>query len=368
MSAAQKKQRNAARHDESVQLTGWWLRRMLAVEQPFGEKATFVWHSHFATSLKKVKIASLMLQHNERQRGLATSRFDTLAYTMLLDAATQRWLDNVRNTVTGPNENLSREFMEVFTLGHADGYTEHDVRDGARALTGYKVDPHDGTVSLRPALHDTGAKTVFGHTGDFDAKGFCDAVLARPGCARYVVARLFGRLVSDRAADDATQDRLLAAYGPRRDLAELLVAMFTDHAFDDARDTFVVGPVEWLIGAMRALGVTADSDAELRQTTATLDALGQLPFFPPSVGGWPSGAVWLSTAAADLRFRAAGRLVQHADLDDLTGSPTARVEAIAYRLGIATWSDRTLAVLRGTAGDVRQLAAVALNSPEYLVH
>ncbi len=363
-----KKQRRQALRAQGKTLTGWWLRRMAAVEQPFGEKVTFAWHAHFATSLKKVKFASLMLAQNERQRRLATGDFGTLAYTMLLDAATQRWLDGPKNTVKGPNENLSREFMEIFTLGHADGYTENDVRQGARALTGYKLDPRDGSVQLRPAMHDSGAKTLLGVTGDLDAKGFCDAVLARPGSAPYVVTRMWRAFASNAAPSEQTLGRLVSAYGPGRDLEAMFAAMFTDAAFAAAQGSYIIGPVEWLVGAIRALQVPLDDDKQLTALGVALDGLGQLPFFPPSVGGWPSGMVWMSTAAADLRFRTATLLATRSDLPTLSGSATAKLEALAHLLGVASWSDRSLAVLKGAAGQPRQLVAVALNTPEYLVH
>ena len=366
--AASKKAHNKVLRGQDQQLTAWWLRRMLAARTPFAEKATFVWHSHFATSLQKVKYAGLMLQHNQRQRGLATGDFGTLAYTMLTDAATQKWLDNAKNTVKGPNENLSREFMEIFTLGHADGYTETDVREGARALTGYQIDLQDGSVRLRPGLHDTGSKTFLGHTGDLGAREYCDAVLARPGCAPYVVGRLYARMVSSTPPDSATLARLVTAYGPKRDLRALFTAMLTDRSFAAAAGSFVVGPVEWLVGAMRALGSPVSTDRQIEAMAATLDSLGQLPFYPPSVGGWPSGTVWLSTAAADLRFRAATRLTRQADLAAVSGSATAQVEAVGHLLGIATWSNASLAVLKGSVADRRRLVAVALNTPEYLVH
>lgn len=360
--------RRKAMREQGTQLTQWWLRRMLAVEQPFGEKATFVWHSHFATSLKKVRSAALMLQHNERQRDLATGSFGTLAYAMLTDGAMQRWLDNVKNTVSGPNENLSREFMEIFTLGHGGGYAETDVREGARALTGYTVAPRTGAVTLRAARHDDKPKTIFGRTANYDAKSFCDAVLARPAGATYVVTRLWQRYAADTAPDAATLRRLLAAYGPKRDVAALLRTMLTDPSFTAAEGSFVTGPVEWLIGAMRALRVPATSERDLARLTGALDSLGQLPFYPPSVGGWPGGPVWLSTAAAQLRFRTAARFAQQADLDDVAGSTTSRLETLAHRLGVATWSPATLAVLRGSAADPRRLVTVAVNTPEYLVH
>lgn len=363
-----KKQQHKALHAQDQELVGWWLRRMIAVDEPFGEKATFAWHAHFATSLKKVKVAAIMLAQNERQRGLAVGDFGTLAYTMLTDAATLRWLDGQKNTVKGPNENLSREFMEIFTLGHADGYTETDVRQGARALTGLQIDPRDGTTTVRPRQHDDASKTFLGVTGDLDAKGFCDAVLASPGCSRYVLRRMWGQFVSNNPPPDAVLNRLVAAYGPKRDLKAMFAAMFTDPAFAAAEGSYIIGPVEWLIGAIRALNVTIDGQLQLKQVSTTLDSLGQLPLFPPSVGGWPSGLVWMSTAAADIRFRAATLLTQHAELASITGSTTSKLEALAHLLGIDSWSAQSLAVLKGTAATPKQLVAVGLNTPEYLVH
>ena len=111
-----------------------------------------------------------------------------------------------------------------------------------------------------------------------------------------------------------------------------------------------------------------ESDKVVTTVATALTALGQQPFYPPSVGGWPNGQVWLSTAAADLRFRAASRLAVHAQLPAPTGSTTARLEALAHLLGVDSWSNGTLAVLRGSMSTAEHLAAVAVNTPEYLVH
>ncbi len=366
--SAERKQYRKALHEQDQQTTAWWIRRMIAVDEPFGEKLTFAWHSHFATSLKKVKAASWMLAQNERQRRLGRGDFDTLAYTMLTDAATVKWLDGEKNTVKGPNENLAREFMEIFTLGHADGYTENDVRAGSEALTGLHIDPQDGSVSVRPALHDNSTLTLFGKTGNYSPRDFCTAVLARPGSPAYIVSRLWGLFVSNNPPSKDVLDRLLAAYGPKRDLHALLSAMFTDASFAAAEGTFIIGPVEWLIGVIRTLHADVSAANQLKQVASTLDSLGQLPLFPPSVGGWPSGLVWMSTAAADIRFRASTLLVQHATLPALTGSTTTKLEALAHLLGVDAWSARSLAVLKGAAGNPKQLFPIALNTPEYLVH
>ena len=354
--------------EQDAQLVGWWLRRMVAVRAPFAEKNTFGWHAHFATSLKKVRQGSAMLAQNEQQRLLGLGDFRALAYAMLTDTATIRWLDGEKNTAQGPNENLSREFMEIFTLGHADGYTEQDVREGARALTGWRIDRNTGLARFVERFHDDSPKTIFGATGDFGTTQFCDAVLARPGCAPFVVTKLWNFYVSDAPPPKDVLGRLLAAYGPRRDLRAALRAMLTDPAFTAAANTKIVGPVEWMLGAIRTLHVAVSDARTLRQMAGSLDALGQLPFFPPSVGGWPSGHVWLSTAAADLRFGIAAQLAGAAQIPALTGSTTSRLEALAHLLGVASWSPASLAVLKGSAADQGQLLAVALNTPEYLVH
>ena len=201
-------------------------------------------------------------------------------------------------------------------------------------------------------MRDTGSKTFLGQTGDLGAKQYCDAVLARPGCAPYVIGRLYARVVSSTAPDSATVARLLTAYGPKRDLRALFTAMLTDRSFAAAEGSFVIGPVEWLVGAMRALRSPVSTDQQIKAMAATLDSLGQLPFYPPSVGGWPSGAVWLSTAAADLRFRAATRLTRAGrPHDGHRQRPRPRLEAVGHLLGIATWSTPTLAVLKGSAFD-----------------
>jgi uncharacterized protein (DUF1800 family) len=341
---------------------------MIPAERPFGEKLTFCWHNHFATAATKVRNASWLRAQNETLRRLGRGDFRALALAMLTDAAMLRWLDGEKNTAAAPNENLSREFMELFTLGHGDAYTETDVREGARALTGWRI-RRDGSTYLRAPQHDHDRKTVLGRTGNLDAAGFCDAVLAQPGAARYLAARMWGQLVSDTPPTSAVVDRLVATYGPVRDLTGLLRTMFTVPQFAAAAGTMVINPVEWLIGAVRALRVPVPDDASVRKLIVVLRALGQIPFYPPNVSGWPSGHAWLSSAAADARMKAASALVKAADLDAVSGAAaTGRVDAVGHLLGVGAWTARTRAVLAGTVADPRRLVAVALNTPEYLTN
>ncbi|OOK68815.1 hypothetical protein BZL30_7242 [Mycobacterium kansasii] len=182
--------------EQQAVLTGWWLRRMVAVRQPLREKLTLLWHNHFATSARKVRVPAYLAAQNQKLRTLALGDFRTLAYAMLTDAAMLRWLDGQSNTAKAANENLAREFMELFALGHGNGYTEDDVRAGARALTGWVIGTGGHTMML-PRRHDFTAKTLFGATGNFDAAGFCDAVLAQPKSAQHVAGRLWQQLAAD---------------------------------------------------------------------------------------------------------------------------------------------------------------------------
>jgi uncharacterized protein (DUF1800 family) len=349
-----------------AELSQWWLRRMVAAQQPIHEKLTLLWHNHFATSAQKVRFAAYMAAQNQKLRSLSLGDFRTLAYAMLTDAAMLRWLDAQTNTAKAPNENLAREFMELFTLGHGNGYTEDDVRQGARALTGWVIRP-TGQTMVVPKRHDRTAKTIFGVTGNFDAAGFCDTVLAQPKSPQYVAGRLWQQLASDTQPSPQALDRFVTAYGGHRDLRALTRAILTDDEFINSRAAIVNTPVEWLVGVIRTLRVPVDSPARMKMVNTTLRALGQRPFYPPDVGGWPHGRVWMSTASADVRMRAASQLARAGDLSSVEDAAVDdRIDAVGYLIGVGAWSDRTVAALDPLVRKPAQLVAAAVNTPEYL--
>ncbi len=365
---ADKLKQNQQRREQLQELTFWWIRRMVAAQQPFTERITFGWHNHFATAASKVRSAAALAHQNQLLRQLSTADFRRLAQAMLVDPAMLYWLDGQKNTVKGANENLSREFMELFALGHGDGYTETDVREGARALTGWRITASQTSAMLRPGLHDQNSKTVLGVTGNLDQAGFCDAVLAQPASAAHVCGRWYSQLVSDTPADVNTLARLVASYGSGRNLSAMFQAIYRDESFARSANSIVIGPVEWLIGAARALRVPMTAETTKR-FAAVLRSLGQLPFYPPNVSGWPSGHAWLSTAAAELRGQAATALASGGDLSFIAAAgPSHRIDATGYLLGIGNFSDRTVRALQPLVAEPARLVAVALNSPEYLVH
>jgi uncharacterized protein (DUF1800 family) len=347
-------------------LSGWWVARMAAVEQPVHEKLTLLWHNHFATSAAKVRTAAWMAAQNHTLRTLCLTDFRTLSYAMLTDSAMLDWLDAQTNTARSANENLAREFMELFALGHGNGYTEDDVRAGARALTGWVLD-RGGPPSVVARRHDGSSKTLLGVTGDLGAADFCDIVLAQPLSPSYVTGRLWGQLAGGAAPSPAVSARLTAAYGPGRDLRALTAAILTDPDLTHGRAQIVNTPAEWLVGLARSLGVRLDTVTAARQAKTTLTTLGQRPFYPPDVGGWPHGQVWLSTASAGVRFATAQALAADADLTSIErAGRRERLDAVGYALGIGDWTDRTAAALAPLSTDPQRLVAAAVNTPEYL--
>lgn len=362
-----KKTANRERAAQHKQLTAWWLDRMVAVDVATTERLTWFWHGHFATSAQKVKVAALMLRQNEAFRRLGLGSFTDLAHTMIADPAMVVWLDGNDNKVGAANENLAREFMELFALG-VGHYTEDDVREAARALTGWTVDRRTGEARFVAKRHDDKPATIFGERAPYTAKSFADLVMSREESAPFVVGRMWYRLVSPTPPDEAARDRLLAAYGPRRDIRATLRAIAQEPAFRDEATTLVKQPVEWLVGLLRVLGVRpSDLDEKVQgKVYKGLIGLGQVPFRPPSVGGWPSGASWLTTAAGLTRLKLAQLVVEQASLDELAQTKD-RVEGARELLAVDAWSERTRAALAKVAADPTKVAALAACAPEYVV-
>jgi uncharacterized protein (DUF1800 family) len=370
---AAKKAANAQRAEAAYELIAWWLARMTAAQRPWIEKRTFFWHGHFATSVQKVRVAALMLRQNETLRSLGGGDFRALMRAMFTDPAMMLWLDAAGSTAKAPNENLARESMELFSLG-VGNYTEQDVRQAALALTGWRLDRASGAASFAARAHAPGPETILGHTQSFDVDSFTDLLMEQPANPRFIASRMWFRLGSSDPVPADTLSRLIAAYGPGRDLTALARALFSDAAFTGtaARYALVKEPVEYVVGTLRALKITPPASGSAKQSAelrTVLNGLGQLPFTPPNVGGWPSGRLWLTTAATQSRITfaewaaAAGDLSQVAD-----AAPGSRIDATAHLLGIDAFSDRTRAALADTAASPPELVALALLSPEYAVN
>jgi uncharacterized protein (DUF1800 family) len=377
---------NSTAHLQVQALIQWWVAQMAGAPNQLAEKLVFFWHGHWATNVQKVKSAALMLGQQQTFRQYGSGDFAVLLKAMLRDPALIVWLDGQDNTAKAPNENLGRELMELFTLGIGN-YTENDVKAAARALTGWTLDRGNLRAVFVPRRHDSGTKTILGQTAAFDTDSYADLLMAQPANAVFLARRLWFRFASGEPLPAATQDRLVAAYRPGRDITALLRALFSDEAFAATRGQLVKQPVEWLVGALRQLGIQATTsaapiepaaastatltDGQRKQLLAGLDGLGQVPLRPPSVGGWPSAGAWLTTSSLQVRLRLAAGLAAAAGPAALapisSGSTADKLDGLARLLAVDAWTDRTRAVLTPAAGAPRQLLSLGLASPEYTV-
>ena len=387
---------------ERRELILWWIRRMVAAEHPLREKLTFLWHDHFATSLEKVKTAELLFVQNRTLHELGRGRFDTLVHAVARDPAMLIWLDGRESSAKAPNENFARELLELFTLGHhapvatpdadhapgtdhdhdhgtvpggsgasgASGagqpYTETDVAEAARALTGWVIDPSSRTGILRPARFDEGTKTVLGTTGSLGLDDIVTIVTTHPACAPHIVATIWSRLARPAGPDDPVVTELARPFAEDLDVAQLLRAVFLHPEFraDTSRNGLVKTPVEFVVGIHRSLGLAPGAAVLI-----TLDSLGQTPFAPPDVSGWTANEGWLSTASALARLQLANAIDPGAALDPIRDAAMAdRPAAVGELLGIDGWSDATAAALDAAADDPRALLTVALVAPEHVLN
>jgi uncharacterized protein (DUF1800 family) len=349
--------------EQTRQLTLWWLDRMVMADNPFPEKMTFFWHGHFATAIQKVRSASLMLRQNEMFRTQGLGAFDALDLAIAKDPAMMLWLDTNQDVEAAPNENFARENMELFTLGYGN-YTEEDVRQAARCFTGWRYRRLTDTFQEVPRLHDNGTKTVLGQTGDFDGGDVVRILTHSSASYRWVPARVWSRFAKTITVDPIVST-LMTTYTPALDLKALFTAAFSTPEFITTKGQLVKQPVEYVVGAWRALGLRPGRPGDL----AVLQALGQVPFDPPNVGGWTADDGWLTTAASYERLLFARAAVTKGDISTVTDAAMSdRIDAVAQLLSIDGFGAQSTVALAQVADDPESLVTLALCAPEYVVN
>ena len=297
----------------ALEAQGWWFRRMLATRAPLREKMTLFWHDHFATSVLKVKQPVLMVRQNEMFRVNAFGSFKDLTQSILMDPAMMLYLDTQSSKKDHPNENFAREVMELFTLGEGN-YSEQDVREAARAFTGYELDRRNGSVFHNKRQWDPTDKTIFGKTGPFDGKGVIDLVFQKKEAARFMAKKLWEFFVAENPptpAVDSLADTLTQAdfkTGP------LLREIFLSREFysEAVIRNQIKCPMQYLIELLKQLEIESPPygfaiNAEQQ--------LGQILFMPPNVAGWDWGQAWINTNTLLTRYNLAGFLTKGAQED-----------------------------------------------------
>ncbi|QEC47089.1 DUF1800 domain-containing protein [Baekduia soli] len=324
----------------------WWLDRMVRTTRPLEEKMVLFWHDHFAT---RDQDTPLMLRQNAMFRRHALGGFGALLADVLVDPAMGGFLNIIGSDKGEPNENFARELMELFTLGEGEGYTETDVREAARALTGYVEGDTVGgvltSVRFDRDRHDTGVKRIFGHSGRLGPQDVLRLCVAHRAHAPLIVRKLWSFFV-DEPLDRATRLRLQRLYVGSGHKVKPLVGAILAHPALYAHleaPTMVKAPVVAVAGMLRASGTPVATE----DWTWVLAGMGQQLFSPPSVAGWDWGPAWMSSNAMRMRIVAANVLLQSPGLEvadkstpvDL--SPTEQLERAQAALG-HPWASRRM--------------------------
>ena len=364
----------------------WVLYRMFASTRPLQERLTWFWHGHFTSNFAGA-LPALMVVQNETWRRSASGDFRSFLKVMYKDPAMLVFLDNNENVKGAPNENFAREVMELFTLG-VGNYTETDIKEAARALTGWVVtrqNPNVGTfVSTR---HDNGTKTILGQTGNFNGDQFMDILASHAVTPRFVSTRLYQHFVRPTpAAGDI--DTLVASWqssgGSIKAVMNSLLHLDSFWA-PETRFALVKSPIEFVLGLAQRFQISPSGTA--RQTLFRgLSAMGQEPLNPPDVAGYPKDLEWTGTSALLARYNTANQVLYARDSDAIVGlmtqglsNPSAQtlVDTLIERMGPLAPTAVTYQALldyagsgfTGTAAQVatktRGLLHLITSSPEY---
>jgi uncharacterized protein (DUF1800 family) len=316
----------------------WWLDRMVRSSRPLVERMTLVWHDWFATSNEGVGSQRLMLKQNQLFRSHGLGSFQDLLVAVTKDPAMLLWLNGTENEKGSPNENYGREMMELFTLGASRGYSERDVREQARALTGFRNDWDDdkGPVNFRfdKERHDTGSKRIFGKRGHFSWKDSCRLAVHHPKHASFFVEKLWSYFIPTKPPGP-TNRALQALYVRHNYAIRPVVEAILKHPQLYRGQRMVKPPVVFLAGMLRARKRGIDTEA----WTWLANQAGQQLFYPPNVSGWDDNR-WLDTASFQARWDLAGRVVRPYTLDTDDKAPLNADKLLARALEF--WGTPTL--------------------------
>lgn len=297
MSPEQRKELQRKSREGIRSLNLYWIKEMVDTDAQLREKMAFFWHGHFACRNLNVFFQQQLL---DVIRENALGNFGDLLHEVSKTAAMLNFLNNNQNRKDHPNENFAREVMELFTLGRGN-YTEHDIKEAARAFTGWGANPRAEFV-FRKSQHDDGIKAVLGKTGNFDGDEVLDILLEQKETAKFISQKIYRFFVNDNV--DAHRVAWLADrfYKNHYDISSLLEDIFTSDWFYDEKNigSRIKSPVELIVGIQRMLPMKLENEEALLLLERVL---GQILFYPPNVAGWPGGKSWIDSSTLMMRMR-----------------------------------------------------------------
>ena len=317
---------------KSVQL--WWLQRMAYTKRPLIEKMTLFWHGILTSSFSKANSSPAMFEQNQLFRRMGMGRYDEMLKAISRDAAMLIYLDSRTNRKAAPNENYSRELMELFTLGIGQ-YTENDVREAARAFTGWQIKGKKGKAEFlfNEGQHDFKDKSFLGQTGNWDGDDVVDIIMQQPAAGEYICRRLWS-FFAYADPETAVVARLAKVFRDNQsEVRPVMRAMFESEEFYSPRafQALVKGPVDLVVSTVRALGI----DTTFAPLRTRIAAMGQSLLDPPDVSGWNGAETWINSST----------LLERVNMGNLVAT------GVSSKLGF----------------DLERLAGEAAESPEALV-
>ncbi|MCE9623037.1 MAG: DUF1800 domain-containing protein [Actinomycetia bacterium] len=341
---------------------GRWIDAMVATEQPLVDRMTWLWHGHFVSAIDKVRVARLMVDQIRLLRSAGLGDLRNLVRSLTIDAAMLIYLDLRTSTDEVPNENYSRELLELFTLGEGN-YSEDDVQAGAAALSGWNFDRGGGEVVFRERRHDDQLQTYLGVDGVHDLDTVIDAVMAHPALPTFIASTICEELLGE--SDPELVAELASGFAASGfAVSDLVRAALTAGAEREAAP-LVLGPLPWLVIAAR----TTAARVEIPQAALLLRVAGQLPMLPPNVAGWPGGAAWFNAGSLVARANLAALVAADAtDVDVLAAAEGDDPAALADALGLpsAGFDEQSRAALSAAPAG-RDRLAIALLTPEFMI-
>lgn len=301
--AQQERRKKDRRAFEELRL--YWLERMIESPRPFEEKMVLFWHGHFTSGYREVQRIAFMKEQDDFLRRNALANFKDLLLGISRDRAMLIYLDGRNNVKSHPNENYARELMELFSLG-VGNYTENDVKEAARAFTGWTFT--DEGFIFRPRNHDDGPKQFLGQQGNFNGEQIIDIILAQPACPRWLARKLlvfFCVPDPDRKLIDALAAEIRKH---KYEIKPVMKALFKSEAFysETAQASLVKSPTELVVCAARQFGLSIHN---LVAAERALAQMGQELLQPPNVKGWPGGKAWINSATLFLRYNTISTLI-----------------------------------------------------------
>ncbi len=306
VSREERKQLRQLRNQKMSELNALWFRQLIETNQILREKITLFFHDHFSVRLRTPRAC---LHLNNIIRKYALGNFGDMLMEVSKSPAMLLFLNNRQNRKDHPNENFAREVMELFTLGRDNGYTETDIKEAARAFTGWNFN-YKGAFIFRQQHHDSGAKTILSKTGNFTGDDVINILLKEKQTARYIVQKLYTYFVNDTLNQNHIEYLTQVFYNANYNLETLFRVIFASDWFYDNENIGVKikSPIELLVGLSKPFKVQYQNTKVLIHLQKKLN---QMLFFPPNVAGWPGGKSWIDNSTLMLRLKLASLILNN---------------------------------------------------------